>query len=89
LESCINEKGSYINSNYNNSQCRSHYHATKVTFSLTNKLMETPGPGSYRVPSDFGYYESKLVKNNLLNKIINMTSRNSKVDSNKGKSEYY
>ena len=23
------------------------------------KSLQTPGPGNYRLPSDFGYYESK------------------------------
>ena len=27
---------------------------------MINLIIETPGPGSYRLPSDFGYYESKL-----------------------------
>jgi hypothetical protein len=25
--------------------------------------MDTPGPGSYRLPSEFGYYESTKKKN--------------------------
>ena len=39
------------------SMCRTHYHADRKTL-LSHKL-QTPGPGNYRLPSDFGYYENK------------------------------
>ena len=37
--------------------CRTHYHADRRT--LLGFKVETPGPGNYRLPSDFGYYEAK------------------------------
>lgn len=39
------------------SMCRTHYHADRGT--LLGKKLQTPGPGNYRLPSDFGYYEAK------------------------------
>lgn len=39
------------------SMCRTHYHADRKT--LLSFKMQTPGPGNYRLPSDFGYYENK------------------------------
>jgi len=53
----MSKEGSYFLSKLRSSQCRSHYHADRATL-LTQRLA-TPGPGSYRLPSDFGYYEAK------------------------------
>mmetsp|Transcript_10388 Transcript_10388/g.7752 ORF Transcript_10388/g.7752 Transcript_10388/m.7752 type:complete len:135 (+) Transcript_10388:424-828(+) len=53
----IDRAGSYFVSKFKSSMCRSHYHANRVTLSASR--MSTPGPGSYRLPSDFGYYVSK------------------------------
>jgi hypothetical protein len=39
------------------SMCRTHYHFDRTT--LNGKKLITPGPGNYRLPSDFGYYEAK------------------------------
>ena len=47
---------------------------------LTSKSQYTPGPGSYRVPSDFGHYDSKkerrqrLTKSQLLSKSDKITT---------------
>ena len=38
--------------------CRSHYHFDRNTLGGM-KGASTPGPGNYRLPSDFGYYEAK------------------------------
>ena len=38
--------------------CRTHYHFDRNTLGQ-GKSKATPGPGQYRLPSDFGYYESK------------------------------
>jgi hypothetical protein len=38
--------------------CRTHYHYDRRTLAGDVKI-GTPGPGSYRLPSDFGFYESK------------------------------
>lgn len=49
--------GSYFVSKFKSSMCRTHYHADRRT--IMGHSVTTPGPGSYRMPSDFGYYESK------------------------------
>ena len=57
-------------SKFKSSMCRTHYHANRVTlsqkrlgkFEIDLKIIVTPGPGSYRMPSDFGYYESSKTK---------------------------
>lgn len=46
-------------SNLHSSKCRSFPHELRSTGSLRD-LAKTPGPGSYRLPSDFGHYESKM-----------------------------
>ena len=38
--------------------CRTHYHFDRNTLTQ-GKGLGTPGPGQYRLPSDFGYYEAK------------------------------
>jgi hypothetical protein len=38
--------------------CRTHYHAERRTILVRNSV-QTPGPGNYRMPSDFGFYEAK------------------------------
>eukprot|EP00350_Pseudokeronopsis_sp_OXSARD2_P009928 CAMPEP_0170548716 /NCGR_PEP_ID=MMETSP0211-20121228/6940_1 /TAXON_ID=311385 /ORGANISM="Pseudokeronopsis sp., Strain OXSARD2" /LENGTH=220 /DNA_ID=CAMNT_0010854339 /DNA_START=98 /DNA_END=757 /DNA_ORIENTATION=- len=53
----IERTGSYYNSRFKSSQCRSHYHADRIT--LSPHRMVSPGPGAYRIPSDFGHYQSK------------------------------
>jgi hypothetical protein len=40
------------------SMCRTHYHADRNTLHGM-KGATTPGPGNYRLPSDFGYYEAR------------------------------
>jgi hypothetical protein len=44
-------------SKFESSGCRTHYHADRKT--VLGLKIETPGPGNYRLPSDFGYYENK------------------------------
>jgi hypothetical protein len=51
-------KGDYFISKLKGSQCRTFYHFDRST-KLTPNQTATPGPGSYRLPSDFGHYESK------------------------------
>ncbi|CDW81826.1 UNKNOWN [Stylonychia lemnae] len=53
----MNQQGSYFVSKFMSSMCRTHYHADRST--LLGQKLQTPGPGNYRLPSDFGYYESK------------------------------
>jgi hypothetical protein len=57
----MNKNGSYFVSKFLGSMCRSHYHFDRNT-SSTFKTTATPGPGNYRLPSDFGYYESAKKK---------------------------
>ena len=45
-----------------NSLCRTFYHHNRNQLQLISDAATktpTPGPGEYRLPSDFGYYESK------------------------------
>lgn len=53
----LNKTGSYFLSKFMSSMCRTHYHSDRNT--ILTKNISTPGPGNYRLPSDFGYYESK------------------------------
>jgi hypothetical protein len=53
----MNKTGSYFVSKFLSTMCRTHYHADRRTFDLNN--VGTPGPGNYRLPSDFGQYEAK------------------------------
>lgn len=53
----LNKKGDYYLSKFHSSMCRTQYHADRKT--VLGQTIATPGPGSYRLPSDFGYYESK------------------------------
>jgi hypothetical protein len=54
----MSPKGDYFISKLKNSGCRTFYHFDRST-KLTPFATETPGPGNYRLPSDFGHYESK------------------------------
>lgn len=60
-------KGDYFISKLKNSGCRTFYHFDRST-KLRPEQTETPGPGSYRLPSDFGHYESKN-KTNFLSRV--------------------
>lgn len=48
--------GKYFVSNFKNSKCRTFSHEMRKTFSVGTI---TPGPGNYRLPSEFGYYEAR------------------------------
>ena len=52
--------GSYFVSKFKSSMCRTHYHFDRNTLAGEGKK-GTPGPGNYRLPSDFGYYEAKVL----------------------------
>lgn len=41
---------------------RTFYHFDRNTLKLPGSARMTPGPGSYKMPSDFGHYESKSAK---------------------------
>ncbi len=38
---------------------RTFYHFDRDTLKIPTTARNNPGPGYYRLPSDFGYYESK------------------------------
>lgn len=38
--------------------CRTFYHYNRDTMPIASQKKTLPGPGMYRLPSDFGYYES-------------------------------
>lgn len=54
----INKNGVYFNSKYRNSLCRYFGRENRDGFRPTQ---EVPGPGTYRYPSEFGFYESSKV----------------------------
>ena len=55
----INKQGVFFNSKYHNSNCRSF---SKAERERKDKMFNTPGPGSYLMPSEFGFYcSSKCV----------------------------
>ena len=54
----INVKGNYYNSKYSNSKCRSFGKSTRDSKGKANM---TPGPGQYKMPSEFGLYQSSNV----------------------------
>ena len=51
----INKQGVFFNSKYHNSKCRSF---SKADRECKNRLANTPGPGNYIMPSEFGFYSS-------------------------------
>ena len=53
----ISKDGAYFVSNIHSTQCRSF---GKEVRSHSVHRLQTPGPGSYRVPSDFGFYDASL-----------------------------
>ena len=55
----INPDGKYFVSNYKSSQCRSFGKSKRQLIRGGN---DGPGPGEYRAPSEFGYYESSTAK---------------------------
>ncbi|CAG9334914.1 unnamed protein product [Blepharisma stoltei] len=57
INSSINEKGEYFVSKFQSSMSRSFGKSKRA---LMRSNSEYPGPGTYRAPSEFGYYESKV-----------------------------
>mmetsp|Transcript_6729 Transcript_6729/g.11989 ORF Transcript_6729/g.11989 Transcript_6729/m.11989 type:complete len:291 (+) Transcript_6729:201-1073(+) len=56
----IQANGTYFLSKFKSSMCRTFPHSPRSSHK-TARSIDTPGPGSYRLPSDFGYYDSKNV----------------------------
>lgn len=50
--------GDYFVSTYKSSMCRTFSTSARES-SPAKKALDVPGPGSYRLPSEFGYYESR------------------------------
>jgi hypothetical protein len=62
--SIANTNGQYL-SKIPTPNGRTFYHFDRNTLKLPTSARMTPGPGSYRMPSDFGHYESKNAKKML------------------------
>ena len=59
----INVVGAYNLSRFKNSMCRSFSKADRNTLGIDiKKKNNQPGPGNYRLPSEFGYYISSVAK---------------------------
>ena len=59
----LNSEGKYKLTKFKNSMCRSFGKAERNTLGVdTKKKSLQPGPGNYRLPSEFGYYISSATK---------------------------
>ena len=73
----LSSRGEYFFSKYKGSQCRTFSRGARNPLDIKNNgtlppghghghgsvnLLGAPGPGYYRIPSDFGYYESKKLR---------------------------
>jgi len=54
----ITETGTYFVSKLHSSQCRRFGTEVRDTLSNRGTFIFTPGPGNYRIPSEFGQYEA-------------------------------
>lgn len=54
----ITPDGNYFVSNFKSSNCRSFSHSIRKAETAGQTSHITPGPGTYRLPSEFGYYEA-------------------------------
>jgi len=59
----LKEDGSYFVSKFRSSLCRTFSKGIRKNQSMTTFGPGIPGPGYYRVPSEFGYYESSKLHN--------------------------
>lgn len=51
--------GSYFLSKFKSSQCRTFGVEYRDTLTSRGDFVTSPGPGTYRAPSDFGHYEAQ------------------------------
>jgi len=58
LQPTLSLNGKYSVSKFKSSMVRSFGHSLRINTSATPGLHPVPGPGSYRLPSDFGFYEN-------------------------------
>lgn len=59
LIQATSKNGNYFFSKFQSSCCRKFGTEKRVTGTVRGSFVSSPGPGSYRAPSEFGYYESK------------------------------
>lgn len=55
----ISKTGTYFISKFKSSQCRTFGLEFRETLESRGDFATSPGPGTYRSPSDFGYYEAQ------------------------------
>lgn len=55
----MTKTGDYFVSKFRSAGTRTFYHSDRRTIGLPECAKVTPGPGSYRAPSEFGFYENK------------------------------
>ncbi len=58
----MTKEGKYYIQKFSSSGARTFYHHNRKTMDNNSTARLSPGPGSYRMPSDFGFYESKHAK---------------------------
>jgi len=79
LKTGINTTGAYFVSKFKSNIARSFGHSMRKNASV-NTLKDTPGPGSYRLPSEFGHYEAATSKS-----MAKLTSPDSHRETSPGK----
>ena len=56
VETCsLNKEGKYVLGKYPNSGVRSFPHGVRKFYDSPSPRNKMPGPGEYKLPSDFGY----------------------------------
>ena len=55
----MDKNGVYPISKYQSSRCRRFGHERRGWLPTAGRMLDTPGPGSYRSPSEFGHYQAK------------------------------
>lgn len=55
----LDRNGVYFLSKFQSSGCRRFGRESRASVSTRGSQLNTPGPGSYRAPSEFGYYQAK------------------------------
>lgn len=66
----MSKVGQYYPSNYQSTGVRSFGKTARIEIrkAKERKALQTPGPGKYQIPSDFGSFNSKKFTVNLRNK---------------------
>lgn len=55
----IGDTASSFLSTFTSPKTRTFYHSDRKTIDIPKHIMNLPGPGNYKLPSEFGHYESK------------------------------